>query len=137
MLRKVIVWIVLVYSCFSFSECRTMKHLKPEAFKIKRAYYQSWVVSEDEKGTDIMLELKKVDRGVEFDSIVFRGVRLKAFATTHDNEVDLKSILTVGIPRIKIESQVIDLPDQLIYHYRGERKSFALTNIDRKDTRHY
>ena len=137
MLIKVTLLIVFVYSCFSFPASCSIKHKKPEGFIIKKAYYQSWVASENEKGTDIILELKKVNSDVEFDSIVFRGVRLKAFADIRNNVVDLKSILTVGIPRIKIESQAAGLPDQLIYHYRGERKSCPLTRIERMATRYY
>jgi hypothetical protein len=137
MLRKVIIQIFFVFPFISFSECRSVKHFSPDQFKIKKAYYQPWVVSENEKGTDIMLELTKADNGVVFDSIVFRGVRLKAFTTIKNKGVELKSILPAGISRIKIESQVVGLPDQLIYHDHGERKSCPLTKIERKRTKYY
>ena len=127
MLRKVIIQVLFICAGASLLDCHSMKCDNPAEFKVKTAYQQSWVVREEEKGTDILLTLFRVKEGVEFDSIVFRGVRLKAFVTKVNKEVQLKSILTTGISRIKLEKVVVNLPDQLIYHYKGERKSYLLT----------
>jgi hypothetical protein len=137
MLRKVIISAGSGAIFLSLLACISMKNHDVKAFNIKKAYYQSWVVSELEKGTDIILELSDVDPEAVFDSIVFRGVRLKTFAAIHNNEVELKSILPVGISRLKIDFEVVGLPDQLIYHFRGERKSYLLKSIERKNTRFY
>jgi hypothetical protein len=138
MLRKVILFVIPGMVWLIVCDCLSMKNVNKEAFIIKEAYYQTWVVSNDEKGTDIMLELTRVDKGILFDSIVFRGVRLKAFITRQDSIVELKSILPVGKSRISnLESQAVNLPDQLIYHYRGKRVSCPLKMIERKATRLY
>jgi len=132
MLRKVINIVLFICAGASILDCQSMKYYNQAEFKVKSAYCQSWIVREEEKGTDILLTLSRVKEGVEFDSIVFRGVRLKAFVTKENKEVHIKSILTTGISRIKIEKVVVNLPDQLIYHYKGERKSYPLTLIGKK-----
>ena len=114
-----------------------MHHPDLEAFKVSDAYYQTWVVSNNEKGTNIILILNDVHEGVEFDSIVFRGIRLKAFATNKNNEVSIKSILPSGASRIKLDFKVVNLPDQLIYHFQGERKFFLLQKIGQKSSQFY
>jgi len=114
-----------------------MKQHHHDLFKVNEAYYQSWVVSENDKGTDILLTLNKVEDGVKFDSIIFRGVRLVVFVTKNKNEVSIKSILPSGIPRLKLENEVVNLPDQLIYQFNGIRKTYLLKSIKRKNTRFY
>jgi len=135
MLRNVITSFILIGIWLFLSAGNTMKSNSPEPFKIKKAYYQPWLVSNDEKGTDIILILNRVEKGVDFDSIVFRDVRLKAFVTRVNNDINIKSILTSGKSRIKIASITVNLPDQLIYHFNGERIIYPLTTIERKATK--
>jgi hypothetical protein len=106
-------------------------------FKVKRSFYQSWIIGENEKGTDIVLELTRVKKGVTFDSLIFRGIRVKAFITTQKNGVEIKGIIPSGKSRIKFDYEVVNLPDQLIYHQNGEKKEFLLKNIGREKTRVY
>lgn len=137
MLRKVTIIVPFIVAMVLLISCNLIKQNNHKAFRIKEAYYQSWVVSDDEKGTDILLTLGDVKKGVEFDSIVFRGVRLRAFATGTNDEVSLKSVLTSGIPRLKLDKTVVNLPDQLIYRFNGQRKSCLLNGIERKSTKFY
>lgn len=106
-------------------------------FRINSAYYQSWVMSENERGTDIILRLKNVRKRIKFDSIVFRGVELPVFTSAEKGGIILKSILPTGQSRIRIGSHVTGGPDQLIYRIKGERKSYPLKNLERKETRNY
>ena len=110
---------------------------KKDPFKIKKAYYQSWVMSQEEEGTDVILIITAIDKGITFDSIIFRGVKLEAFKTLGKKELQLKSILPGGKSRIQIGFDVVNLPDQLIYRHNGERKIFYLNSILRKKTRYY
>jgi hypothetical protein len=137
MLIKVIILILFSSSWLLLKDCSSMKYPNPEVFKLSNAYYQTWVVSDDGKGTDIVLTLKDVHEGVEFDSIVFSGIRFKAFTTKSNNEVSIKSILPSGASRIKLNSKVVNLQDQLIYHFQGERKSFLLQKIEQKSSQFY
>jgi|GEM_PF-2410889 len=106
-------------------------------FTVKKAFYQSWVISENEKGTNVVLELTRIRKGVTFDSIIFRGVRMKALVSATKRGAEIKSILPSGKSRIKITIEVVNLPDQLIYHQEGERKVFFLKDLKRKNTRFY
>ncbi len=138
MLRKVTVLAGLVIIGVGFFNCHTLKNLDKEVFKINQAYYQPWIVSEDEKGTDIIVELSDVEEAVDFDSIVFRGVRMKAFAEQKERTVELKSILPAGKSRIiDLENHVVNLPDQLIYHFQGKRVSYPLKITERKSDKIY
>ncbi len=136
MLIKVTNLIVTGAILLSLETCHSVKNLNQHGFEIRQAYYQSWVVSENEKGTNVMLELTKADEGIVFDSIVFRGVRLKAFTTRKGDNVEIKSILPVGKSRIiGLENKVVNLPDQLIYHYHEKRMSCPLKITGGKPTR--
>ncbi len=138
MLRGVYIVGAVVGYLFFGSGCLSLKESGNKLFSVKEAYYQFWVVRDNEKGTNIVLELRRVKKGVTFDSIVFRGVRMKAFTEEKNKTVELKSILPVGKSRIiNLEVQPVNLPDQLIYHYRGKRLSYPLKMIERKEPRIY
>lgn len=137
MLIKVIIPVLFSSLCFFLMDCSSMRNHNPEPFNVKEAYYQSWVVSDDEKGTDIVLTMNDVKQGVEFDSIVFRGVRMRAFVTQNNYKVSIKSILPSGKSRIKMDITVVNLPDQLIYHYHGVRISYPFKTIKGKMTKFY
>jgi hypothetical protein len=107
-------------------------------FKLKKAVYRSWIVSETERGTDVILELSNVKEGIIFDSIIFRGIRLKAFVTPlKKGIIQIKSIIPSGRSRIRFEFTIVNLPDQLIYHQESERKAIFLKNIRREKTKIY
>ncbi len=112
-------------------------HPADNSFKVKRSFYQSWIIGENEKGTDVVLELTGIKKEVTFDSLIFRGVKLKAFVTTLKKSVEIKGIIPSGKSRIKIDYEVVNLPDQLIYHQNGVRKEFMLKTIRREKTKIY
>lgn len=123
----------------TFSSFAVGSQIQPgnNSFKVKRSFYQSWIISENEKGTDIVLELTSIKKGVTFDSLIFRGIKVKAFVTTLKKGVEIKGIISSGKSRIKIDYEVVNLPDQLIYHLNGEKKELLLKNIRREKTRVY
>ena len=114
-----------------------MKNKSETLFNIKDAYYQSWMINENEKGTNIILNLINVQKGVTFDSLIFRGLKLPVFIDTKDTVVILKSILTVGMSKIRIEKEVVDKPNQLLYTFQGIKHSYFLKNIRRLQTKYY
>jgi len=129
--------IILIFINTAFGLNSGNNLCKKPPFKLKKAYYQSWIISNEEKGTDVILLLTNIEKGVTFDSIIFRGIKLEAFKTLMKKELQLKSILPGGKSRIKIDLDVVNLPDQLIYHHNGERKTFPLNSIVRQKTRYY
>lgn len=76
MLRKLMLFINPIIVLLSFWACNSVNKLGREPFIVTQAIYHDWVRGQDEKGTDVILQLKKVNPAVNFDSIVFRGVRL-------------------------------------------------------------
>lgn len=128
---------VLIAYCSIVSCSSLFPQPSNKSFKVKRSFYQSWIISDEEKGTDIIVELTGIKEGVTFDSLIFRGVKLKAYGTAKGKGVELKGIISSGKSRIKMRYDVVNLPDQLIYHYKGERKEYLLKNIRRVKTQVY
>jgi hypothetical protein len=120
-----------------FYACSSIKSLDNKQFTLKDAYYQSWIVNENEKGTNIYIDLSDVAKEVEIDSIIFRGFKLPALREDKDGLVHLKSTLNIGMSKIQTENVVIKDPDQLIYRYRGIKHSYILKNIRRKNMKYY
>jgi len=137
MLKKSFLNALILLAAIYFTSCQSVSKGKVSPFRLNSAYYQSWVMSENERGTDIILRLDGVRKGIEFDSIVFRGIELPVFTSAEKDVIILKSILPIGQSRIRIESRVTGGPDQLIYRIKGKRKSYLLKNLERKETRYY
>jgi len=135
MIKKFTVFCFFVYLWTFHVGCGVAKN-DQSLFKIKEAYYQSWIKSENEKGTNVFIELVNVKAGVEFDSIVFRGNKIQAFASIKGNIVLLEGILTVGITRISIDSQPFNSSDQLLYTYKGNKFSIPVKTFNRKESKH-
>jgi hypothetical protein len=119
------------------SSCSMTKSSGEKLFEVKDAYYQSWVTKDNERGTDIFLELQKVKEGVICDSIIFRGMELPLFIENKEGILHLKSILNTDISKIKLDFKVNHAPDQLIYRYNGIRHSLLLKNIRRENMKYY
>jgi hypothetical protein len=117
--------------------CSFVKSSGEKYFEIKDAYYQSWVLNENEKGTDVFIEAIHVKEGIVFDSIIFRGQSLPVFSEEKNGIVYLKSIINVGISKIQSESKATNLPDQLIYSYQGTKHNWILKNIRRGKMKYY
>lgn len=106
-------------------------------FQVKDAFYQSWVLSENEKGTNIILKMEKVDKNIVFDSLIFRGVMLKVSISFENDQVILKSVLPVGITRIETKNKLVQKPDQLLYKYFGTKGFYPLKNIRREKGKYF
>lgn len=137
MKRKYQILSILLISFIFFSMCTLRKSSAGNLFDIKDAFYQSWVISEKEKGTNINLEIINVKKGVVFDSIIFRGLRLPVFVEEKEGIVHLKSIINIEMSRIKLESKVTGKPDQLIYHYQDTQHSYILKKIRREKMKYF
>ncbi len=117
--------------------CNTVKNSSDFPFTLQDAFYYSWVAGEDEKGTDIFIELNKLSATIDFDSLIFRGVRLPVFTDQQGDRIVLKAILPAGISRIKIEPVPDPRPNQLIYMVDGQKHSFLLEEIRREKLKQY
>ncbi len=106
-------------------------------FQVKDAFYQSWVLTENEKGTNIILKLENVDKNIVFDSLIFRGVMLSVSISFDNDNVILKSVLPVGISRIETKNKLVQQPDQLLYKYFGTRGFYPLKDIRREKSKYF
>jgi hypothetical protein len=114
-----------------------MKYSGGKLFEIKDAYYQSWVISESEKGTSIIIEISEIKNGVVFDSIIFRGLRLPVFIEEKDGITYLKSMYNAELSKISLNSDVADEPDKILYHYQTSKRLYDLKNIRRLKMKYY
>jgi hypothetical protein len=119
------------------TNCSLMKFSSEKLFEIKDAFYQSWVISESEKGTSIVIEITNIKEGVVFDSIIFRGLKLPVFIEEKDGITYLKSLLNIELSKISLESKVTDEPDKIIYHYQTSKRLYDLKNIRRLKMKYY
>jgi hypothetical protein len=119
------------------SGCSSLRNANDKFFTLKNAYYQSWMINNNDKGTNIYIELTDVKPGVEFDSVVFRGIKIPVFIDEKDSITKLKSILYRDLDIFFKNQKVSNLPDQLIYHYHNSKYSFKLDTIRRINMRYY
>lgn len=117
--------------------CNIRNGNKIAYFQVKDAYYQSWVLSENEKGTNIILKLENVAKNLVFDSLIFRGVMLSVSISLENDQVILKSVLPVGISRIETKNKLVQKPDQLLYKYYGTRGFYLLKDIRREKGKYF
>jgi len=125
----------LVVGCLLQTSCGILRPHQA-LFQIKEAYYQSWFKNDNEKGTNVFLELTDVQQGVTFDSIVFRGSMLPLGQSQEDNITKLSAALISGVPRMLTNNDPDTGPDRLLYRYAGKRYSYPLT-LQRKDTKYF
>ena len=137
MLKNPILIFTFLLIVLYLTDCKTINNVNNMPFSLKSAYYQSWVLNENERGTDIILMVKNVSQGIRFDSILFRGVKLPVFTSMEKGRIILKSVLPIGRSRLKTGSEVTGEPDQLIYRINNERKSLLLGTLERKKTRSF
>jgi hypothetical protein len=130
------IWFILLIVSFFVTNCSVVKNKNAKVFNVEDAYYQSWMYSTEEKGTDIMVYLSNVQDEVEFDSLIFRGVSLPVFVSENNMDVVLKSILNTGISKISVVKKPAGKPDQLIYYFKGSKYSYPLKNIRRKEMKY-
>jgi hypothetical protein len=135
-LKQQLTFLLLMINAF-FAGCSCLQCTDNKLFVIKDAYYQSWVVAENDHGTDIFVEITNINNGVTFDSIVFRGLRLPVVIEKKDSMVILKSIINTPLSKLFIKNEFVGKPDQLIYHYNGISHSQALKELRRKSMKYY
>lgn len=122
---------ILIHSCGSINKVRMRD------FTIKDAYYQSWILNENEKGTDVFVVIRNVGSGIEFRSIIFRGRELPISITKEKGTIVLRAGFTVGVSKLEQKTKVSNKEDQLIYQIGGVNKILILKEIRRKETKYY
>lgn len=134
-MKRIQLFTVLI-AMFIFSACVTLFNSEHELFKIKDIYYQSWVVKDLEKGTDVIIEMKNLDDEVEFTSLIFRGIEVDVSMKIEGSKTIVKGTINTGPSLIENYEYKSTGSDNMIkYKYKGEEFSYPLTNIERESTR--
>ena len=134
MITKSLIFLSLISLSIIKTGCSVIKGGQP-IFKVKNAFYQSWMKNENDKGTNLSIEMINVQQGIVFDSIVFRGNMLPVFSDIENNVTKLSAALIVGIPRISLEKKIVNKPNQLLYQYNGKRYYYPV-NFQRKEMKY-
>jgi hypothetical protein len=106
-------------------------------FTIQDAYYQSWILNENEKGTIIIVEVKNIKPNIEFLSIVFRGIEIPLSSVRKNDTLVLKANLLTGLSKLEQKNEINSKEDQLIYQIRSINKTVLLKKIRRQKTIYY
>lgn len=117
------------------SGCSVLLKSEHELFRITDAYYQSWMVKNLEKGTDVFVELKKLDENVEFTSLVFRGLELDITASSEGSKTLIKGTINTGPSLIENYDYKAGGPNDIIrYAYDGREYDYPLKNVRRENS---
>lgn len=125
--------LILLFIVFG---CSILKNHKKKLFNVKDAYYQSWMVSEQEKGTNIYILITDIENEIVFDSIIFRGVQMPVRIETKEGTTILKSTLHAETTRIENNNTPTSKPNQIIYRHKEVKHSYMLETIRREDMKY-
>jgi hypothetical protein len=118
------------------TSCAVLAPSKHTLFTVEKAYYQSWMSENGEKGTDIIVTLVNQDEGLVFESLVFRGIKVKASTELKGNKLIVRGTVNTGPSVIEnYEYEVTGAENSLIFSYGKETFVYPLKNIERKKTR--
>jgi hypothetical protein len=131
--------VLIIITAFLSTNCSILKNSDEKLFVIRDAYYQSWIRNENEKGTNIVVEVADLQPGISFDSIVFRGTRLQVFCEEKDGIVYLKSYLNPPLSVIQLGGETISKTDAalILFHYNGESQAYIIMEIRRLAMKYY
>ncbi|MBN1388120.1 MAG: hypothetical protein JW965_06710 [Bacteroidales bacterium] len=116
--------------------CATLFTSEHELFRITDVYYRSWAIKDLEKGTDVILELMKLDDSIEFTSLIFRDIEVDVNITTDGRKTIVKGTINTGPSLIEnYEYEATESGDMIKYKYRGAEFSYPLKNIRREKTK--
>ncbi len=118
--------------------CVSQKKTTNMPFKVSDAFYFSWVINENERGTTIEIVMDDVAEEVQFDSIIFRKVMLPVrIEENNEKQKVITATLPSGDSRIPVSTSHIDKPNQLIFHLKNNRGVQLLDKIKRKNMVYY
>lgn len=118
------------------NSCATLYNTQHELFQIVDLYYQSWVVRDLEKGTNVIIKFRNLDKDIEFESLVFRGIEVDISVLNEGRKTIVKGTINTGPSLIEnYEYEVTGSGDMIKYKYMGREFSYPLKNIKRENTK--
>ena len=126
--------LVLIFFLFG---CSILHNQQNKLFTLKDAWYQSWMISEQEKGTIVTILLSDVEKDIVFDSVVFRGVQMPLNSEIKDGNTILTCNLNREQSRLMDDKETpVDKPNQIMYRYKGEKKTYIIESIRREEMKY-
>jgi len=118
--------------------CSVKINSSHQLFNISDIYYYSWMLGEDERATDIIIEINNPGESVEFKSITYRGIEVPVSITDKGKTLIVKGTINTGKSTIEnLQYTATGEPDRIYYLYNGSQHSYPLINIRREDTRYF
>ncbi|MFP4489617.1 MAG: hypothetical protein ACLFN1_09975 [Bacteroidales bacterium] len=115
--------------------CSAVLNKEHELFRIQDVYYRSWMVRDIEKGTDVFVELKKLDEDIEFTSLIFRGLEVDVTSSSEGSKTVIKGTINTGPSIIdNYEYKRGGPADAIRFVYEGREYGYPLKNIRREKT---
>ncbi len=127
---------VTIASFLLLFSCKTLKNTQLP-FQIKDASYYMWFLNEDERGTNISIELSTFPKNIVFEAVVFEGVKLPVAVAKDTDKCILNAAQTAPLSKLKTEQQVAKGENRLIYTQNGKQKAIAIKEFRREKTVYY
>lgn len=136
MKNTLIIPVTFISLLFVFMGCKTIHTHRMPDFQLKESYYQSWVVSPQNKGTDIVLKLKYINPNIKFKSIIFRGREVPVQSFIQRNKIVLKAAFTSSTAKLKSKIKINRKSNRLTYQIGNREYYMLLNNLKRKKTKY-
>lgn len=109
--------------------CTTAQKIHHTPLRVDDAYYYSWFVTENERGTYMEIHVTEMRKDISYDSLIFRGGAFPVSAERSGRNVTIMAEhATVGFEHLNLRRPV-DLPDQLVYSWMGQKRSILLDEL--------
>ena len=128
---------LFIFGLFLMLSCNRRITSTNESFSVKECYYETWVASKTEKGTNITVNLIRVTHNIEFDSIIFNEMELPVTVIKNNGNYTLKASITSPTSKLPTELKKVNKPNQLVYRINNIRYFYLLNNIERKKMKYY
>ncbi len=129
---------ITIVMLITFAGCSAILHNNHLLFKISDIHYYSWMLGENEKGTDIIIEVTDREASVEFKSVTYRGIEVPVSVTEKGKSLIIKGTINTGNSTIdNMEYRVTGEADKINYTYNGSDHSYPLVNIRRENSKYY
>ena len=135
-MNKGIYCTIVFFLAMTLHSCSSSNGVQKTPFKLDKASYQSWKLSDNSAGKNIEIVVSNVGEGVKFTQLIFER-QLISVETIDQNDGTLliQANTQQGAKVIEGKDQkIVNKPDQLMYIVNGKESFIQLTDWERKPT---
>ncbi|HUS86752.1 MAG TPA: hypothetical protein VMW76_05895 [Bacteroidales bacterium] len=138
MKQKKVTLPAIIASALLLVSCVVTLNREHMLFRIEDIFYQSWMIDENIKGTDVVVTLRDADPDLEVISIVYSGIKVPVSKTAEGGRMIIRGVINPGLSLTEPNLyETTDLSDRIIYSYKGEESFYPLVNIRRENMKYY